>query len=90
MPFEWTRAKLQEGADNNKPKSGFGKKGSRVEFVVKMGIIARDLMIGNPKLEEQILEKVPSHNAILAGFHDRDNGPTFLNGDFLEQYKFFL
>ena len=39
------------------------------EFIVKMTIIMRDLMVGNPKLLEMgFKEEAIGHNAIAAGF----------------------
>lgn len=86
--LEWTRANCIEGADNNKPENQASRerKDQEWEFVVKMAIIARDLMIGNPKLEELGFgEEALGHNAILAGFQgQRQWTDHFPNGDFLE------
>ena len=86
--LEWTRVNCIEGADNNKPENQASRerKDQEWEFVVKMAIIARDLMIGNPKLEELGFgEEALGHNAILAGFQgQRQWTDHFPNGDFLE------
>ncbi len=82
----WTRKYCREGKDlNANPKSG-PQKDKEWEIVVKMTLIARDLMVGNPKLKELGFgEEANGHNAILAGFqgqrHWTDHMP---NGDFLE------
>ncbi len=51
-----------------------------------MTMIARDLMVGNPKLEEMGYgEEALGHNAILAGFQgQRQWTDHFPNGDFME------
>src|SRR5690606_37815220 len=56
------------------------------EFVVKMTLIIRDLMVGNPKLiEAGFKEEALGHNAIVAGFQGQRQWTDFLpNGDFSE------
>jgi L-fucose isomerase len=56
------------------------------EFVVKMAIIIRDLMSGNPKLKELGFgEEALGHNAIAAGFQGQRQWTDFYpNGDFSE------
>jgi L-fucose isomerase len=82
----WTKKYCKEGKDlNTKPKSK-ARKEEEWEIVVKMAIIARDLMVGNPRLRKAGFgEEANGHNAILAGFqgqrHWTDHMP---NGDFLE------
>ena len=51
-----------------------------------MAIIARDLMVGNPKLAEMgFVEESCGHNAIAAGFQGQRQWTDFMpNGDFLE------
>lgn len=82
----WTKKNCREGKDlNAKPKSR-ARKDEEWEIVVKMTLIARDLMVGNPKLKKLGFgEEAMGHNAILSGFqgqrHWTDHMP---NGDFLE------
>ena len=87
----WTEkyCKPNEGADiKNEP----AKQKSREEkeedwkFIVKMTIIMRDLMQGNPKLKEMgFKEEALGHNAIAAGFQGQRQWTDFLpNGDFSE------
>jgi L-fucose isomerase len=82
----WTRENCKEGKDlNSNPKSSKIKE-KEWEIVVKMTLIARDLMVGNPKLKDLGYgEEALGHNAILSGFqgqrHWTDHMP---NGDFLE------
>ena len=54
--------------------------------VVKMTMIARDLMVGNPRLAELGFgEEALGHNAILAGFQGQRHWTDhFPNGDFME------
>ncbi len=56
------------------------------EFIVKMTLIVRDLMIGNPKLKEMGFgEESLGHNAIAGGFQGQRQWTDFYpNGDFTE------
>jgi L-fucose isomerase len=56
------------------------------EFVVKMTLIVRDLMTGNPKLKETGFgEEALGHNAIAGGFQGQRQWTDFYpNGDFTE------
>ncbi len=56
------------------------------EYVVKMTLIMRDLMIGNEKLDEMgFKEEAMGHNAIAGGFQGQRQWTDFLpNGDFSE------
>ena len=84
----WTKANCKEGKEFNP----FDKQRIRTqknmdwETVVKMTLIARDLMIGNPRLEEiGYAEEALGHNAIVAGFQgQRQWTDHFPNGDFME------
>jgi len=86
----WTEEKCKpnEGDDFNSD----AKKRSREvmdadwEFVVKMTLIIRDLMTGNPKLREMgFKEEAIGHNAIAAGFQGQRQWTDFRpNGDFSE------
>jgi len=84
--FAWTKKYCREGKDLNAKPSSRAKKDKEWEIVVKMALIARDLMVGNPKLRKLGFgEESNGHNAILSGFqgqrHWTDHMP---NGDFLE------
>ena len=82
----WTKKYCKEGKDrNSKPKSAKQKE-AEWETVVKMAIIARDLMTGNPKLKKAGFgEEALGHNAILAGFQGQRQWTDHMpNGDFLE------
>ncbi|MFP3091193.1 L-fucose isomerase [Treponema sp. TIM-1] len=84
----WTRANCKEGPDNNPPKEQHGRK--RKDEVwktcVKMALIVRDLMVGNPDLRRKgLIEESLGHNAIAAGFQgQRHWNDHFPNGDFME------
>jgi L-fucose/D-arabinose isomerase len=86
--LKWVKACCKEGRDHNPPdqQRTRAQKDRDWETVVKMAIIARDLMIGNPRLPELGFgEEALGHNALLAGFQGQrqwtDHSP---NGDFLE------
>lgn len=82
----WTKKYCKEGKDiNTKPKSR-ARKDEEWEIVVKMTMIARDLMVGNPRLKKAGFgEESNGHNAILAGFQGQRQWTDHMpNGDFLE------
>jgi L-fucose isomerase len=84
--LEWSKKYCKEGKDlNSKPKSR-KQKDKEWETVVKMTIIARDLMVGNPKLKKLGFgEEALGHNALLAGFQGQRQWTDHMpNGDFLE------
>lgn len=86
--LDWVKVNCKEGVDNNKP----GNKKSREEldkdweFVVKMALIGRDIMIGNPRLKDLGYgEEALGRNAIAGGFQgQRQWTDNFPNGDFME------
>lgn len=84
----WVKENCPEGADDNPPEKQRTRqqKDQDWEIVVKMTLIARDLMIGNPKLAELGFgEEALGHNAIASGFQgQRQWTDHFPNGDFLE------
>ncbi len=84
--LRWTKNYCKEGEDVNKDKSSRQRKDYEWETVVKMTMIARDLMIGNPALAKLgFVEESLGHNAIAAGFQgQRQWTDHFPNGDFME------
>src|SRR5690606_31014946 len=67
----WTKKDCPEGFDPNEPERQYSRaeKDAGWETCVKMALIARDLMIGNPKLAEMgYAEEAMGHNALAAGF----------------------
>ena len=84
--LKWVKENCREGKDRNATPLTKEKKEKDWEFVVKMAMIARDLMVGNPELEKAGFgEEALGHNAILSGFQgQRQWTDHFPNGDFLE------
>jgi L-fucose isomerase len=86
--LKWVRTYCKEGKDYNSAKlqKSRSEKDRDWETVVKMTLIARDLMVGNPNLSAAGYgEEALGHNAIVGGFQGQrqwtDHQP---NGDFLE------
>ena len=82
----WTKKNCQEGKDLNPVKKTRNQLDKEWETVVKMALIARDLMVGNPKLKKLGFgEEAMGHNAILSGFQGQRQWTDHMpNGDFLE------
>ncbi|WP_353418516.1 L-fucose isomerase [Staphylococcus delphini] len=84
----WTKEKCHFGKDNNAPENQISdeEKAQQVEFIVKMTLISRDLMVGNPKLAALgYEEEAEGHFAIAAGFQGQRQWTDFYpNGDFTE------
>ncbi|MBN1641724.1 MAG: L-fucose isomerase [Anaerolineae bacterium] len=84
----WVRANCTEGREYNPPEAQHSRaqKDREWETVVKMTMIARDLMVGNPRLAEiGYGEEALGHNAIASGFQgQRQWTDHYPNGDFLE------
>lgn len=84
----WVKENCKEGPDNNPEaiRTSRERKDKDWETVVKMTLIARDLMVGNPRLAElDFGEEAMGHNAIVAGFQgQRQWTDHFPNGDFME------
>jgi len=84
----WARANCREGVDRNTPDKAKSREQLDDDWatVVKMFLIARDLLVGNPRLAELgHIEESMGRNAILGGFQGQrawtDHSP---NGDFME------
>ncbi|SHI56419.1 L-fucose isomerase [Arenibacter nanhaiticus] len=86
--LEWTKKNCKEGKDYNPDhrKKSREELDKDWEFVVKMTLIAKDLMIGNPKLKALGYgEEALGRNAISGGFQgQRQWTDHFPNGDFME------
>ena len=84
----WTKENCQEGDDFNSPEKTRSREHLDAEWEtsVKMALIARDLMVGNPRLAELgFHEQARGHNAIAGGFQgQRQWTDYFPNGDFME------
>lgn len=88
--LSWTKKNciVREGEDYNPKhlKESRQQKDENWEYVVKMTLIMRDLMIGNAKLDEMDFgEEALGHNAIAGGFQGQRQWTDFMpNGDFSE------
>ncbi len=84
--LEWTKKNCKEGNDVNPAPKSRKQKDKEWEIVIKMTLIARDLMVGNPKLKKLGFgEEALGHNAILSGFQGQRQWTDHMpNGDFLE------
>lgn len=84
----WVKANCPEGKDYNPVGSQHSREQKDESWAtsVKMALIARDLMIGNPRLAEAGFgEEALGHNAIASGFQgQRQWTDHFPNGDFME------
>jgi L-fucose/D-arabinose isomerase len=86
--LQWTLENCKEGKDYNIEalKGDQKRKDWEWETVVKMTLIMRDLMVGNPKLKEMGYgEEAFGRNAIAAGFQGQRQWTDHMpNGDFPE------
>ncbi|RKY83282.1 L-fucose isomerase [candidate division KSB1 bacterium] len=88
IALKWVKANCKEGRDYNAPANARSRtqKDQDWQTVVKMTMITRDLMVGNPRLAEMgYEEEALGHNALVAGFQgQRQWTDHFPNGDFME------
>jgi L-fucose/D-arabinose isomerase len=86
--LDWVKDNLKEGPDENGPNTRKTRKDldSDWEFLVKMTLACRDLMIGNKKLKNLgYYEESLGHNAIVAGFQGQRQWTDYYpNADFTE------
>lgn len=83
----WTKDNIKEGFDKNPEnvQKTRAQKDKDWEFTVKMALIIKDLMNGNPNLPAGCEEEILGHNAIAAGFQGQRQWTDFYpNGDFAE------
>ncbi len=84
----WTKKNCKEGKDTNKRsiQKNRAEKTADWEYVVKMAIVMRDMMVGNPKLAELgFPEEALGRGAIAAGFQGQRQWTDYKpNGDFAE------
>ncbi|HBN85474.1 MAG TPA: L-fucose isomerase, partial [Clostridiales bacterium] len=84
----WTKKNCNEGTDLNPPQTQKTRKEKDLnwEECVKMAMITRDLMIGNPRLHELgFYEEAMGRNALVSGFQGQRHWNDFMtNGDFME------
>ncbi len=88
LALDWVKEYCREGLDNNPDSARKSRveKNQDWETVVKMTMIARDLMVGNPKLTDLGYgEEGLGHNAIVSGFQGQRQWTDYSpNGDFME------
>lgn len=86
--MDWVKANCPEGEDHNPPEKqrSRAQKDQDWEISVKMALIARDLMVGNPRLAEiGFGEEAQGRNALAGGFQGQRQWTDHLpNGDFME------
>ncbi len=86
--LSWVKENCKEGKDYNPPeiRRSRAQKDRDWQTVAKMTLIARDLMVGNPRLAELgYAEEALGRNAIVSGFQgQRQWTDHFPNGDFME------
>jgi L-fucose isomerase len=86
--FDWVKTNCPEGKDYNSPQHVRTREQQDADWItsVKMALIARDLMVGNPRLAELgYAEEAFGHNAIAAGFQGQRQWTDYYpNGDFME------
>ena len=83
----WVKENCIEGFDKNPEdmQKSREEKDAQWEFVVKMMVIIKDLMNGNPNLPAGCEEEMVGHNAIAAGFQGQRQWTDFYpNCDFPE------
>jgi L-fucose isomerase len=88
IALAWVKENCTEGKDYNSDETKRPREQLDNEWSdsVKMALIARDLMVGNPKLAEMGLkEQAQGRQAIASGFQgQRQWTDHFPNGDFME------
>jgi L-fucose isomerase len=86
--LKWVQSHCQEGKDENPPGKQLSPADKKRvwEWSIKMTMIGRDLMVGNPRLAELGFgEEALGHNALAAGFQGQRQWTDHLpNGDFME------
>lgn len=85
---KWVKENCREGVDYNPEdqQKSREQKDAEWDFVIKMTLIGRDLMVGNDRLKALgYEEEAMGHNALVAGFQgQRQWTDHFPNGDFME------
>ena len=85
--YAWVRANLKQGRDFNPEEQQMPDEyDSWWEYCTKMTLIARDLMVGNPRLAELGFgEEANGHGALVAGFQGQRQWTDGMpNGDLME------
>ena len=84
--LKWIHANCPEGRDPNPQPKSKEEKEKQWEFVAKMTLVIRDILLGNPKLNDiGWHEEAVGRNAILGGFQGQRMWTDWLpNGDYSE------
>ena len=86
--WAWVKKYCPEGVDRNPPDAQRSPEQKEQDWAIsiKMAMIARDMMVGNPRLAELGFgEEALGHNAIAGGFQGQRQWTDHLpNGDFME------
>lgn len=84
--YAWVKANCPEGFDKNAKPYSAEEKERQWQFVTKMTMIIRDIMLGNDKLNEiGRHEEAIGRNAIAGGFQGQRMWTDYMpNGDFAE------
>ena len=82
----WIKKNCKEGRDVNENPRSREDKDKQWEFIAKMTLVVKDIMLGNPKLNDiGRYEEARGRNAILGGFQGQRMWTDWLpNGDFTE------
>ena len=82
----WIKKNCKEGMDVNEAPRSREDKDKQWEFIAKMTLVVKDIMLGNPKLNDiGRYEEARGRNAILGGFQGQRMWTDWLpNGDFTE------
>nr|WP_269452093.1 L-fucose isomerase [Tessaracoccus coleopterorum] len=87
VAYAWVRANLKQGRDFNPADQRMDDQHEAWwEYCTKMTLIARDLMVGNPRLAELGFgEEANGHGALVAGFQGQRQWTDGMpNGDLME------
>lgn len=84
--LKWIKSRCKEGFDINENPRSRKEKDGQWEFIAKMTLIVKDIMLGNPALDDiSRHEEALGRNAILGGFQGQRMWTDWLpNGDFTE------
>lgn len=84
--LEWIKKNCKEGRDVNENPRSREDKEKQWEFIAKMTLVVKDIMLGNPMLNDiGRYEEARGRNAILGGFQGQRMWTDWLpNGDFTE------
>ncbi len=85
--MRWIREKFRIGSDENpdKVKRSERQKESDWEISLKMALVVRDMMVGNPALQSKFPEESAGYDAIAAGFQGQRAWTNYRpSGDFME------